>query len=184
MKQLSLSQIKNKFYLLLILNIFFLIQSYNICSAETAETKIEAAQIDIKDGEYSVNVTLEGGSGKAAISSPAKLIVKDNHAYARIEWSSSNYDYMKIGEEMFTPINTEGNSVFEIPVIAFDEPISIIADTIAMSMPHEISYTLTFHMNSVKKENASNPVMTIVIIIVCVIAIIAIVNIMLHRKKK
>ena len=42
------------------------------------------------------------------------------------------------------PVNTEGNSVFEIPVV-LDAPMQVIGDTVAMSTPHEIEYTLTFH---------------------------------------
>ena len=38
----------------------------------------------------------------------------------------------------------EGNSTFEIPVLYFDRPMTVIADTTAMSEPHEITYTLTF----------------------------------------
>ena len=46
-------------------------------------------------------------------------------------------------------MNTEGDSAFEIPVEAFDEEIPVIANTIAMSKPHEIEYTITFHSDSV-----------------------------------
>ena len=102
-----------------------------------------------KDGAKILEPTTdtEGGSGKATVSSPAVLVVKDGKAYARIEWSSPNYDYMKVGGEKYDPVNTEGNSVFEIPVTVFDEKMDVIADTTAMSTPHEIEYTLTFHMD-------------------------------------
>ena len=50
--------------------------------------------IDKEDGEYSIQVDLEGGSGKASVTSPTILTVKDGQAYAQIQWSSSNYDYM------------------------------------------------------------------------------------------
>jgi len=110
------------------------------------------ALADMEDGEYAIDVTLEGGSGRAEVASPAVLIVKDGNAYARIEWSSPNYDYMKIGDETYEPVNTEGNSVFEFPISVFDEKMAVIADTTAMSTPHEIEYTLTFSLDSVKKN--------------------------------
>lgn len=110
----------------------------------------DVAQVNMEDGEYVIDVTLEGGSGKATITSPAVLIVKDGCASARIEWSSPNYDYMKVEDETYYPVNTEGNSVFELPVYVFDKAVSVIADTTAMGAPHEISYTLTFHSDSVK----------------------------------
>lgn len=98
-----------------------------------------------EDGTYTVEVTLEGGSGKAKIESPAEVTVKDGKATATVTWSSPNYDYMLVDGEKYLPVNTEGNSVFEIPVAAFDRPIPVVGDTVAMSKPHEIDYTLTFH---------------------------------------
>ena len=67
---------------------------------ETMESKKENVILP-EDGEYTVEVTLEGGSGRAQITSPAELIIEDGEAYARIEWSSSHYDYMKVEEEMY-----------------------------------------------------------------------------------
>ena len=58
---------------------------------------------------------------------------------------------MKVDEEKFELINTEGNSAFEIPVNSFDWKIPVIADTIAMSQPHEISYTLIFDSSTLKR---------------------------------
>ncbi|MCR5090254.1 MAG: hypothetical protein K6C08_12185 [Oscillospiraceae bacterium] len=97
----------------------------------------------LKDGEYSAAVALSGGSGKAFLRSPAKLLVKDGEVLAELVWSSPNYDYMIVGAEKYLPVNTEGNSVFLVPVLCFDHPVSVIADTVAMSTPHEISYSLT-----------------------------------------
>ena len=42
--------------------------------------------------------------------------------------------------------------MFRIPVEAFDRDITVIADTVAMSTPHEIEYTLNFHAG----ENGQN----------------------------
>ena len=53
------------------------------------------------------------------------------------------------------PVNDEGNSVFEIPVAAFDEEIPVTADTVAMSVPHEVEYTLTFASESVASVQSS-----------------------------
>ena len=112
----------------------------------------EAITVELEEGEYAIDAVLEGGSGRATISSPAVLLVKEGKAYAQIEWSSPNYDYMKIGEETYYPINTEGNSVFELPISVFNEKIDVLADTVAMGTPHEIEYTLEFDLDSVEKE--------------------------------
>ena len=104
----------------------------------------------LKDGNYTVYVKLLGGTGKASVASPASVSVEDGQAYAQIVFSSKYYDYMLVDGEKFLPVNTEGNSVFEIPVAAFDEPVTVIGDTVAMSKPHEIEYTLTFHSDTIK----------------------------------
>ena len=96
------------------------------------------------DGTYTCDVTLEGGSGRATVESPAALTVADGKMTATIVWSSPNYDYMLVDGEKYLPTNTEGNSTFEIPVAALDTPLDVVGDTVAMSTPHEIEYTLTF----------------------------------------
>ena len=113
-------------------------------SIRNAQPKAEEAAETPADGEYSVNVTLEGGSGRATVESPAALTVADGKMTAVIRWSSPNYDYMIVDGEKYLPTNTEGNSTFEIPVAALGTPLAVTADTVAMSTPHEIEYTLTF----------------------------------------
>ena len=110
-------------------------------------------KVDMSDGTYKIDVVLGGGSGRATITSPATLVVKEGCAYAQIEWSSSHYDYMKVGETTYDPINTDGNSVFELPVTVMDKPMDVIADTTAMGTPHEINYTLTFYSDSIGSKS-------------------------------
>ena len=118
---------------------------------ETVLTKEETGW-KFQDGTYQMEVELLGGSGRASVTSPAKVEIKDGKAVATLEWSSPNYDYMVVNGEKYLPVNTEGNSVFRIPVEAFDQDIAVIADTVAMSTPHEIEYTLNFHAG----ENGQN----------------------------
>lgn len=113
-------------------------------SVANAEPADETAAEAPADGSYTCAVTLEGGSGRATVESPATLTVADGAMTATIVWSSPNYDYMLIDGEKYLPINTEGNSTFEIPVATLDTALAVTADTVAMSTPHEIDYTLTF----------------------------------------
>ena len=128
----------------------------DISEAETAGTSASGEASgksgipDLADGSYLVEMTFEGGSGRASIASPVTITVENQKVTASVEWSSPNYDYMLVDGEKFLPVNTEGNSVFEIPVAAFDEPVTVIGDTVAMSKPHEIEYTLTFHSDTIK----------------------------------
>ncbi|MGN0692316.1 MAG: hypothetical protein ACI4K7_08215, partial [Oscillospiraceae bacterium] len=110
---------------------------------------VTAETLGLADGEYTVEVALEGGSGRASVSSPARLTVENGQAYAEIVWSSSGYDYMVVGGERYDMTNTEGNSTFVIPVTRFDGKMTVSADTTAMSVPHEIEYTLYFDSSTV-----------------------------------
>ena len=91
----------------------------------------------VEDGSYTIELTMEGGSGRASIQSPTQITVADGAATATLEWSSPNYDYMLVNGEKYLPVNTEGNSVFEVPVEALDVPLTMIGDTVALSTPHE-----------------------------------------------
>lgn len=110
-----------------------------------------AKSLKLEDGSYTVAVRLEGGSGRAAVETPAALRIEDGKAFAVITWGSSNYDYMKVDGEKLDLINTGGNSSFEIPVRVFDRKMPVIADTIAMSEPHEVEYTLVFDSTTIKR---------------------------------
>lgn len=112
----------------------------------------EEGQLELEDGAYTIEFTFEGGSGKAKILSPAKILVSGRDVTATLQWSSPNYDYMIVDGEKYLPVNAEGDSVFEIPVSVFDEPIDIIGDTVAMSKPHEVEYRITFHSDTISEE--------------------------------
>lgn len=108
----------------------------------------------VEDGSYTIELTMEGGSGRASIQSPAQITVTDGAATATLEWSSPNYDYMLVNGEKYLPVNTEGNSVFEVPVEALDAPLTMIGDTVAMSTPHEVEYTVTFHSDTLQNAES------------------------------
>lgn len=123
-----------------------------LCTALPAPARTDAT---LPDGTYLVDVTLEGGSGRAQVDSPATVTVSGGEATATIVWSSPNYDYMVVAGETYHPTNSEGNSTFEIPVLAFDEPFPVVGDTTAMSVPHEIDYQLAFDAASAEPVGGS-----------------------------
>ena len=129
------------------------------------------------DGEYTAEVTLTGGSGRATVESPAKIVVKDGNMTATVIWSSPNYDYMIVGGEKYLPVKLDGveNSAFEIPVAGFDFEIPVKADTTAMSQPHEIAYTLSFDSASLE-GGQSGMSGTVIIIVIAVLVLIALIG--------
>ena len=122
-----------------------------VSNPEPMEEEAQAENtLQLEDGVYTVDLAFEGGSGKAKVLSPATVTVSGEKVTATIQWSSPNYDYMIVDGEKYLPVNTEGDSVFEIPVLFFDKPMDVIGDTVAMSKPHEIEYTLTFYSDTMK----------------------------------
>lgn len=102
--------------------------------------------VELSENEMLAVVTLIGGTGKATIESPSVVTKKDDQYYATVVWSSKNYDYMIVNEEKYLNEAEEGEpSVFTIPVV-IGEDMSVIGDTVAMSKPHEIEYTLLFEL--------------------------------------
>ena len=137
-------------YMIKIMPVLFLALMLAGPVSVAAAQKENGIETDLEDGEYSIQVDLEGGSGKASVSSPTLMLVKNGRMYAELQWSSSNYDYMIVDGEKFQNESEEGrNSVFTIPVTALDDKMEVIAETLAMGAPHEIDYTLTFYEASI-----------------------------------
>ena len=120
----------------------------------SANAENEAGISDLTDGEYAIDVTMTGGSGKATIQSPTLLTLNDGTAYASITWSSSNYDYMIIdGQKYLNESEEDANSHFTIPIADLTRDIPVIADTLAMGTPHEVQYVLTFDPASIASKS-------------------------------
>ena len=116
--------------------------------AKTGEP--QAVRIDMPDGDYSIEVNLMGGSGRASVMTPTWMYVQGGKGYARLLWSSPHYDYMILdGRTYYNETKDGGNSSFTIPITAMDLPVDIIADTTAMGDPVEIAYTLTFYEETI-----------------------------------
>lgn len=161
--------------------------------SETADTtrdteeEPEPVKLDMADGQYSIEVNMTGGSGRASVSSPTWLIVKDGEAYARLLWSSSYYDYMILDDTTYYNETDDGsNSTFTIPITVMDDEIDVIADTTAMGDPVEIEYHLTFYSDTVGSldmipQEAAIKVLWIAVI---VIAVGGIANFVIKNRRK
>lgn len=106
---------------------------------------------DVKDGTYSVEATLKGGSGKSRIEE-ATVTIEKGKAVAKIVWNSPFYEYMLIDGERYEPLQETGNATFEIPIV-FNETMKISASTVAMSRPYLIDYELYFDSKTLKGES-------------------------------
>lgn len=125
-----------------------------LSQAETAASGDTGLQPSLADGTYETAVTLTGGSGRASVESPAEITVKDGKISAKIVWSSPYYDYMIVDGVTYENEAESGNSTFTIPVAGFPYEMSVVADTTAMSEPHEINYTLNFSVPETSSDAA------------------------------
>lgn len=115
--------------------------------AETDHTNTEA----LADGDYTIEAVLTGGSGRASITSPLKLHVKNGKITADVEFSSDKYDYAIVDGTRYEPDLSSGKSMFTLPLEAIDKGLSVTADTTAMSEPHEIDYVIEFDDSTLAK---------------------------------
>ncbi|MDD6615755.1 MAG: hypothetical protein PUF13_06595 [Lachnospiraceae bacterium] len=151
------------------------------------ESSPEPVTVAKPDGEYSIEVNMTGGSGRASISSPTLLIVRDGRAYAKLLWSSAYYDYMIVEGETYWNLTTDGgNSTFEIPITVMDEAMPVIADTTAMGEPVEIAYTLNFYQDSIGDRSLIPQEAAKKVLVIAAVIIVAggILNYFVKKKRR
>ena len=156
-------------------------------SGDESDGATEPADINMKDGTYSIEVNMTGGSGRASVSSPTWFIVKDGKAYARLLWSSAYYDFMMVGGKKFlNESKNGGNSTFTIPITQFDTTMSVVGDTTAMGSPVAIGYKLTFYRDSISTRNKiPQEAAKGVLITALIVAVIGgILNYLVKRKRQ
>ena len=156
-------------------------ESLSSVSASSAASQLDApaesgnaVAVDRKDGEYSIEVNMTGGSGRASVTSPTLLIIRNGKAYAKLYWSSTYYDYMIVDGVKYQNNTREGGtSTFIIPITSMDAPVPVIADTTAMGDPVEISYQLTFYADTIGSRNLVPQIATRRVLIVALFIILA-----------
>ena len=161
--------------------------STDVAAGAVHEDGYDAVAVDLPDGEYSIEVNMTGGSGRASVSSPTWLIVKDGHAYARLLWSSSYYDYMIVDERRYDNQTDDGsNSTFTIPITEMDEEMTVVADTTAMGDPVEIEYHLTFYSSTIDDKDAipQEAAIKVLWIALAVIVVGGVLNYVLKKRRK
>ncbi len=107
------------------------------------QTNEESTFTSVKE-TYLVDIGFEGGTGKAYIESPVEVTSVDGDLSAVFVWSSVNYDYMIVNGVRYDNENPGGPSTFTVSLDNITEPLTVIGDTVAMSTPHEIEYTITW----------------------------------------
>lgn len=123
-------------------------------SSDTAQTATQTAapETGLKDGNLTVDIRMEGGSGKAYIRSPVTVKVSGGDMKAVLVWNSINYDYMIVDGVRYDNENPGAESTFTVPVKDLSVPLNVTADTTAMSTPHEIDYVIYWEKDDAVTE--------------------------------
>ncbi|MBQ1547210.1 MAG: hypothetical protein IIZ61_02345, partial [Lachnospiraceae bacterium] len=117
-------------------------------------TSCNKQEVTSDNEKFSINIEMEGGTGKAYIESPVSAVKKEDGYELELVWSSKNYDYMIVDGKRYENEASEGeNSKFTVTVKSIEEPLKVIGDTTAMSTPHEIEYIIYF--NGKGRENSA-----------------------------
>ena len=152
-----------------------------------AGIQVKAADT-LADGSYQIEAELSGGSGRASVESPMKLVIAGQNMTATVIWSSPYFDYMMVGDTKYEPVNEKGNSEFEIPINDLSEELEFSAETIAMSEPHVIEYTLKFDEKTLEPEGTATPedpaVPPCLIVVGIVVLAAAVIVIICARKRR
>ena len=107
----------------------------------------EASGVELADGAYLVNATLEGG--RARLVDPVTLTVENGVCSARLVFATTKIDYVIVNGEKLLPEAADEGVAFTVPVAAFDRGLSIIVDSTAIQPATEVDYTVTFDSASI-----------------------------------
>lgn len=102
----------------------------------------------VSNGTYTPSFGFTGGSGKTNITCD-KVVVKDGKATAAVVFDSQSYTWVQVDGVKYYNQNEGGNSTFIIP-INLNGKTPITAETVAMSAPHEVAYTLYCFIDGTK----------------------------------
>ena len=125
------------------------------------------------DGTYPVEFTFEGGTGKGGVEAVEAELAGGEVKTLVITMTSPNYDYCIYYGEQYINSSKEGNSVFTVPYV--EENFLLTADTVAMSQPHEIDYTVTLNMDSLWKAASKGSGSRMTLPLIAGIAIVVVV---------
>lgn len=120
------------------------IQGVTPVYSEGTEAAPDASADADTASSYFVGISVSGGTGKATIESPVKITEADGKLTAKLVWTSKNYDYMIVDGVRYEDENPDGASTFTVAIDNVTDPLTVIADTTAMSKPHEIEYVITW----------------------------------------
>lgn len=99
----------------------------------------------VEDGKCTAELTMSGGTGRAHIESPAHINIEEGKIELLLVWNSKNYDYMIVDGVKYqneTPGEASSFRVMLDSVSRLKEEIPVLGNTTAMSVPHEIEYTI------------------------------------------
>lgn len=94
-----------------------------------------------QDGYYQAVVDCQGGSGRGGVREALVQVSGGQMTKVLLYMSSGNYDYAVLNGVRADYQLVDGKSVFEFDFPGYE--FDLTADTVAMSEPHEVDYSLS-----------------------------------------
>lgn len=105
----------------------------------------------LADGTYKPDsFSWSGGSGRLKGITCSKITVRNGKAYATIVIQSGKYAYVKASGGKYNCSRTADTSTVEIPV-KLNAKNRILGCTVAMSVPHEVAYSIYVGLDAAKQ---------------------------------
>ena len=117
----------------------------------------KSVDVDFDEGNYYMDVTMEGAAGKADITNPMFISVHYGKPVATVEWSGDSVTYMMVGGDRFdSHVNNDGNSETIIPIPVFNAPYEVFVGTASTVPGQEVAYALTIDQFSKIRPSEHN----------------------------
>ena len=118
-----------------------------------ASALVSGRSKELTDGDYTIAVSLSGGSGRASVESPAKLVVSGE---TRTAGDRVEQPILRIYAGGWSAVRAAAFGrklrISESPIRVLDTDMEVSASTIAMSQPHLVEYTLRFDSSTIQGE--------------------------------
>ena len=125
----------------------------------------------MKNGTYTVDVEIGGGNGTDMICTPMNLFVDDGQATAVVVWTTTACEYMEMDGNRMAPMSRDDGSVFYLPVVTWDEELSLLCGLEHNGTKDVVEYTATFDSASLTRQTGTIIPLAIMFTLVGILAV-------------
>ena len=139
------------------------------------------------DGVYKVEAVLKNGTGEGKIESSMSMNISGGSAKVLIVWDTDRYEYLRLNEVEYLPLEKEDTSVFEVKLELLNQEMELeVGGTDADGAVWSETYVMALDLDSIEKEGMNPRILGMIIGVVVGIAVMFLIIKLdkLHDKKK